>query len=109
MRLSPLDPLKFNLFHGIGAAHFGKAEYAEAAQWVEKCLREKPDAVWANRLLTAAYYHAGEIEEAKRAFAAFLVHFPKMTISRVLELTPVSSQQVHGKFAEAFMNLGLPE
>jgi hypothetical protein len=49
------------------------------------------------------------MEEAKRAFAAFLVHFPEMTISRVLELTPFSSQQVHGKFAEALRNLGLPE
>jgi adenylate cyclase len=109
MRLSPIDPFMFNLFHGMGAAHFGKAEYAEAARWVEKCLREKPDAVWANRLLTAAYYHAGNIEEAKRAFAAFLVHFPEMTTSKILELTPVSSQQVHEKFAEAFRALGLPE
>ena len=108
MRLSPVDPLIFNIFIGIGCAYFAKTEYDEAAGWIEKGLREEPDAVWANRALTASLYHAGRIDEAKITFATLLKKFPDLTISGLLECTP-GSDFSRGKFAEAFRALGLPE
>lgn len=108
MRLSPVDPLMFNIFIGIGCAYFEKTEYHEAARWVEKGLRERPDAVWANRALTASLFHAGRIDEAKITFTTFRKNFPDLTISGLLERTP-GSDFIRAKFAEAFRALGLPE
>lgn len=108
LRLSPVDPLTFNVLIGIGRAYFDKAEYDSAAVWIEKGLREKPDAIWANRPLTAAYFHAGRMDDARRAFAAFLDRFPEMTVSKILERTP-GSNATKRKLAEAFRSLGLPE
>ncbi|HEX2137059.1 MAG TPA: adenylate/guanylate cyclase domain-containing protein [Microvirga sp.] len=108
MRLSPVDPLMFNIYIGMGAAYLDKGEYDEAARWIEKGLREKPDAVWANRILAATYFHGGRIDEARRAFAALLEKFPDLTVSNLLERTP-GSDVMRAKFAEAFRALGLPE
>jgi adenylate cyclase len=107
MRLSPVDPLMFNTFVGIGCAYIDKTKYDEAAHWIEKGLREQPDAVWAYRPLTAALFHAGRIEEAKRTCTTLLRHFPNLTVSGLLESTP-GSDYMRGKYAEAFRALGLP-
>jgi len=107
MRLSPVDPLMFNIFIGIGCAYIDKAEYGEAAHWIDKGLREKPDAVWAYRPLTAALFHAGRIEEAKLTCTTLLRHFPNLTVSGLIESTP-GNDFMRGKYAEAFRALGLP-
>ena len=73
MRLSPVDPMTFNILLGIGAAHFEKGAYGEAARWIERSLQERPDAFWIYRILTASYFHAGQMDEAKRTFAVLLV------------------------------------
>jgi adenylate cyclase len=107
MRLSPVDPFMFNIFIGIGCAYIEKTEYDEAARWIEKGLREKPDAVWAYRSLAAALFHAGRLDEAKIATAMLLKHFPGMTVSQVVD-SASASDFIRGKFAEAFRALGLP-
>ena len=108
MRLSPVDPLTFNVFIGIGAAYFEKEEYDAAARWIEKGLREKPDALWAYRLLSASYFYAGRTDEACRTFAAFVETFPGLTVSSLLDRTP-GSDFIKAKFGAAFRALGLPE
>ncbi|MBZ6076764.1 tetratricopeptide repeat protein [Microvirga puerhi] len=79
MRLSPLGPMHFNAFVGIGGAHFGKGEYDDAARWIEQALREKPSATWAYRPLTTAYANAGRLEQAKQAAAKLLEAFSGLT------------------------------
>ena len=108
MRLSPVDPLMFNMFIGTGAAHFLRDDYVEAVDWIEKGLREKPDALWANRLLSASYFYAGRVDDAKQSLAAFCQAFPDMTVAKVLERTP-GSLSLKERFAAALKELGLPE
>ena len=88
MRLSPLDPMHFNALVGIGAAHFDKGHYDEAIKWIEGALHEKPDASWTYRMLTAAYAHAGRLEEANCAAARFLKAYPGMTVTRAVDAAP---------------------
>jgi adenylate cyclase len=107
MRLSPVDPLMFNTFIGIGCAYIDKTKYDEAAHWIEKGLREQPDAVWAYRPLTAALFYAGRIEEAKLTCTTLLRHFPDLTVTGLLESAP-GSDFMRAKYAEAFRALGLP-
>jgi adenylate cyclase len=108
LRLSPLDPLTFNIFIGIGVAHFHKDQFVEAAAWVEKALREKPDAYWANRILSASYFYADRLQDAERALSALRARFPEVTISYLVESTP-GSETFRVKLREAFRALGVPE
>ena len=108
MRLSPLDPMRFSALVGIGAAYFAKGQCDEAAQWIEKGLRERPDAVWSYRLLTAAYAEADRLEEAKQAAARYLEAYPDMTVSKAIEATPPSSP-LRGRIADGLRKAGLPE
>jgi adenylate cyclase len=108
MRLSPLDPMRFSALVGIGAAHFAKGQCEEAAQWIEKGLCERPDAVWCYRLLTAAYAEAGQLEQAKRAAARFLDAYPDMTVSKAIDATPPSSP-LRKRIAEGLRRAGLRE
>ena len=57
--------------------------------WIEKGLREKPDAVWAYRLLSASYFYAGRQDEARSTFTPFLHKYPGLTAS-FLDRTPGS-------------------
>jgi adenylate cyclase len=108
LRLSPLDPITFNVFVGIGAAYAYKGEYDRAIEWVKKGLRERPDAVWTYRLLTVTYYHAGRLDEARTASTKLVSAFPNLTISRLVESTPCDLIYRQG-LIEAFRALGLPE
>lgn len=108
MRLSPLDPMRFSALIGIGAAYFAKGQCDEAAQWIEKGLRERPDATWGYRLLTAAYAEADRLEEAKQAVARFLDAYPDMTVSKAVDAAPPSSP-LRGRIAEGLRKAGMPE
>jgi adenylate cyclase len=108
MRLSPLDPMRFNALAGIGAAHFRKGQYDEAARWFEQALRERPDALWTCRGLAAAYAHAGRLEEAKQTVARFLEAYPGMTVSKAIAAAP-NAAAVNERIAEGLRKAGLPE
>jgi adenylate cyclase len=107
IRLSPLDPMMFNIFAGIGAAHLDAENYAEAARWIERGLREQPDAIWLNRMLAVAYFHSGHVDAAKTALGVLLRSFPGLTIAGLVE-SAAFSDFLRGKFEEAFRELGLP-
>src|SRR5215204_2123467 len=107
IRLSPLDPLHYNAVFGIGAAHFAKGDYNEAAKWVEKALSEKPSAMWAYRLLATAYANAGRLEEARWAASKLRVAYPDVTIAKSFEAVP-SIWAMRG-YAEGLRLAGIPE
>ncbi len=108
MRLSPLDPMRFNALFGIGASYFDKDQYDEAIRWIEKALHEKPDAAWTYRLLTAAYAHAGRQEDARRSARKFVEAYPGMTISKAIETAPPTAPLI-ARIAEGLRQAGLPE
>lgn len=100
--------MRFNALVGIGAAHFDKGHYDEAIRWIEGGLHEKPDAFWTYRMLTAAYAHAGRLEEAKRAVARFLEAYPGMTVTRAVDAAPPSARW-RERLSEGLRRAGLPE
>ena len=108
MRLSPLDPMNFNVLFGIGGAHNVKREDEEAIPWLERGLEQKPDACWGYRALAASYAHTGRLEEAKRAVAILREAYPGLTISTVLAHTPVTGEHSR-RFSEGLRKAGLPE
>ena len=51
LRLSPIDPMNFNNYAGIGSAHEVAQEYDEAAAFYRRALQEQPNASWIYRNL----------------------------------------------------------
>jgi len=108
LRLSPIDPMNFNNYVGIGSAHEVAQEYDEAAAFYRRALEERPNAGWIYRNLADALSGAGRVEEAKQAFAEMMRHYPDLTVSKfkqAMVFTPV----VLNRMAENLRKLGLPD
>ncbi|WP_018261128.1 adenylate/guanylate cyclase domain-containing protein [Methylobacterium sp. WSM2598] len=107
LRLSPVDPMRFNVFFGFGSANFAKSDYNEAARWASKAIEEKPTAVWAYRLLTTSYANAGRLDDARSALGKFLEAYPGMTVAKAVEATP-GSADFRSRYAHGLLEAGLP-
>ena len=71
-RISPFDPLDFNVSFGFGACEIGRRHFLEAVAHVEAGLRAKPGLVWPNRLLAIAAALGGEPERRTARSLDFL-------------------------------------
>jgi adenylate cyclase len=108
LRLSPIDPMNFNNYVGIGSAHEISERYEEAAALFRRALVERPNAVWIYRALATSLSGAGRIEEAKQALVEVLRNYPDLTISKVRQAM-VFSDAALDRIAENFRRLGLPD
>jgi adenylate cyclase len=108
LRLSPYDPLNFNAFMGLGAAHFAAGRYADAVLWFERGLVEHPGATWVYRNLASAYALAGREADARTTIKRLLEDYPGITISKVLEAL-VFSPSTLDRLAKGLRLAGLQE
>ena len=108
LRLSPIDPMNFNNYVGIGSAHEVAQEYDEAASFYRRALEERPNAGWIYRNLASSLSGAGRIEEAKQAFAKMKRYYPDLTASKFKQAM-VFSPAVLNRMAENLRKLGLPD
>jgi adenylate cyclase len=108
LRLSPIDPMNFNNYAGIGSAHEVLQEYDEAAAFYRRALEERPNANWIYRNLASVLSGAGRVEEAKQAFAVLKRYYPDLTISKFKQAM-VFSPAVLDRMGENLRKLGLPE
>jgi class 3 adenylate cyclase len=106
--LSPIDPMNFNNYVGIGSAHEVAEEYDEAAAFYRRALEERPHANWIYRNLASSWSGAGRDEEAKRAFAELMRCYPDLTISKFKQAM-VFSPAVLNRMGENLRKLGLPD
>jgi adenylate cyclase len=108
LRLSPIDPMNFNNYVGIGSAHEVAQEYDQAASFYRRALEERPNASWIYRNLASVLSGAGRVEEAKQAFAMMMRYYPDLTISKFKQAM-VFSPAVLDRMGENLGKLGLPE
>jgi adenylate cyclase len=108
MRLSPIDPMNFNNYAGIGSAHEVAQEYDKAAAFYRRALEERPNANWIYRNLASSLSAAGRIDEANKAFAEMMRSYPDLTVSRFKQAM-VFSPTALNRMAESLQKLGLPE
>ena len=108
LRLSPIDPMNFNNYVGIGSAHEVAQEYDEAAAFYRRALEERPNASWIYRNLASVLSGAGRFEEAKRVFAELMRYYPDLTISKFKQAM-VFSPAVLDRMTENLRKLGLPD
>jgi adenylate cyclase len=108
LRLSPLDPMNFNNYVGIGAAYNVMQAYDQAAALYRRALEERPNAKWIYRDLAGSLSGAGRLEEAQRAYAELMCSYPDLTIAK-FKRAMVFSDAVLDRMAENLRRLGLPE
>jgi adenylate cyclase len=108
LRLSPIDPMNFNNYVGIGSAHEVAQEYDEAAVFYRRALEERPNAGWIYRNLASSLSGAGRIAEAKQAFAEVMLRYPDLTVSKFRQAMVVSPATMN-RMAESLRKLGLPD
>jgi adenylate cyclase len=107
LRLSPIDPMNFNNYVGIGSAHEVAQEYDKAAAFYRRALQERPNADWIYRNLASSLSGAGRVEEAKQAFAVMIRGYPDLTVSKFKQAM-VFSNAALDRMAENLGKLGLP-
>jgi len=110
MRLSPFDPLKYNMETVMAHAHFIAGRYDEAAASAERAVRQQPaEYVSAVRILAASSAFAGRQSEAEKAAARLRQLDPTFRICDLKDRTPFSRPQDLARYAEALRKAGLPE
>ena len=109
MRLSPLDPLMFQMHAAIAYAHFLAGRDDEALPWVEKALREKPNHSLTNRIAATTYAMAGRQQEAQEAGARLLKIDPSFRVSRLRDDVPFRRPEHLTRLSEGLRKAGLPE
>ncbi len=108
LRLSPIDPMNFNNYVGIGSAHEVAQEYDKAAAFYRRALEERPNASWIYRNLAPVLSEAGRADEAKQAFAVLMLTYPDLTVSKFKQAM-VFSPAILNRMAENLRKLGLPD
>ncbi|TFF18376.1 hypothetical protein E3C22_21640 [Jiella endophytica] len=109
LRLSPLDPLAFNSFIGIGLAHFSSGWSVEAARWTRRALAEKSGMSWPYRDLAAFLGNAGQIVPAREALAVFLESRPGASLSIVRDALTFMNRGLLDRYCAGLAAAGLAE
>jgi TolB-like protein/class 3 adenylate cyclase/Tfp pilus assembly protein PilF len=110
MRLSPLDPALYGMQNATGRAHYCAGNYAEAASWAERALRELPNSVDAIGIVAASKAMLGQMEEAQRAMARLRALAPDRRISVLRNVqAPFRRREDAMAMIEGLRMAGLPE
>ncbi|HXQ09707.1 MAG TPA: TIR domain-containing protein [Caulobacteraceae bacterium] len=108
LRLSPLDPMNFNNWVGIGSAHEIQGDLDQAIAFYRRGLSERPHAEWLYRHLASALAGAGRMDEAREAYARMLRVYPDMTATKFRDAM-VFSPATRDRMVENLKTLGLPD
>lgn len=107
LRLSPLDPMNFNNYVGLAAAHQVAGDDAAAADCFARALQERPSALWIHRSMAPSLLAAGREGEARASFAVLMAAYPNLTVRKFKEAM-VFSPRVLDRVGELLAALGMP-
>ena len=107
IRLSPLDPINFNNYVGLGAAYLVIGDYSNGADYFAHGLRERPNANWIRRPLATCLSGAGRMDEAQAVADELMRNQPDFTIARYVESMPFPSR-INKDIIAHLGRLGLP-
>jgi adenylate cyclase len=106
IRASPVDPLLYRLFTGMGTALIELGRFDEAIVAGKKALRQNATYAPAYRCLAVAFAHLGRNAEAREAAARALEVDPAFTISAAVARGAMSNAKL---LIEGLRKAGLPE
>ena len=107
LRLSPLDPMNFNIYVGMGSAKEIAQNFDEAVADYRRALEERPHAAWIYRNLASSLSGAGRMEEAQQAYVKLMQSYPDLTGAKV-RAAMVFSEAMLDRMIANLTKLGLP-
>lgn len=108
LRLSPLDPMNFNVLAGMGSAFEVAEDYDKAVVHYRRALQDRPNAYWINRHLASALVGAGDTDGARTAYAKLIERYPGLTADKV-RAAMLYTEPTMEKMVARLKELGLPE
>ena len=110
LRLSPFDPLGYNVTGGLAVAHLGARRFEEAIEWADRALHDQPRFTVAVRAKVVANAHLGRIDEARIELGRMLALYPGLTIAtwRAFATTAFAPELVE-LYVTGLRLAGLPE
>ena len=108
LRLSPLDPMNFNNYVGMGSAHEVAGRYGEAIAMYRRAVQERPHAYWILRNLVSALAGAGHMEEAAAEFERLMAAYPDLTVTKFRNAMVFSSATID-RMCGSLRKVGLPD
>ena len=108
LRLSPVDPMNFNNYVGLGSSFQVEGRDDEAAEMFLRALDERPNAHWIHRNLAPALLSAGRDQEARRSYDALVAAYPSSTVADFKEVM-VFPPHVLDRIGNLLVQLGVPE
>ena len=106
IRVSPVDPLQYNMLTGMGYAFIELGRFDEAIVAGKKGQRQNPSYSGAYRCLASAFAHLGREAEAREAAACLLEVDPAFTISSWIARGGQSNAKL---LIEGLRKAGLPK
>ena len=106
IRLSPLDPMLYSRFAGMGIALLKLNRFEEAVAAANRAIRQNQTFSTTYRCLAAGLAHLGREDEAKHAVARLLELEPNF---RVSEWVARAGKWQSSQFIEGLRKAGLPE
>lgn len=108
LRLSPLDPMNFNNYVGMGSANDVAGRYDEAIALYRRALQERPHADWILRNVVSALVGAGRMDEAAVEFKRLMTAYPDLTVTKFRKAM-VFSPATMDRMCASLRKVGLPE
>jgi TolB-like protein/Tfp pilus assembly protein PilF len=109
MRLSPKDPWMWYAFSCLAQAQFAAERYAEAVDWGQRCVRQKPDYLLAHRMLAASLGQLGRTDEAQSALQEALRLGPEFSLSFAKGFHPAADPDFLDRYFDGLRKAGLKE
>jgi adenylate cyclase len=110
MRLSPLDPRRWNFYGGLALAHLVAGRHEETTEWADRALREQRRATAVLGFKAVACGHLGRVEEGRECVRRLRELRPGFTLAGAkTSLGIFVSPEVLPIFLEGYRKAGLPE
>jgi TolB-like protein len=109
MRLSPVDPLMYNMLAALAFADLFLGRHREAAEKSERILREQPEYWPATRICAVSNGLLGELGKARAAMERLRTAYPQLRISNLNEQSPLVPADYRALWAEGMRAAGLPK
>jgi TolB-like protein len=108
LRLSPRDPIQYEVLHGTGLALIQLDRAAEAVTFARRAVQQNPTIAACWRTLSAALSQAGYIKEARDALRRMLVLDPDCTVQTMARRVGYS-EKTGAKIFDGWRKAGMPE
>ena len=108
LRLSPLDPMNFNNYVGLGSARQVAGDDDAAANHFLRALQERPNALWIHRNLAPALLGAGRIDEAQASRNILHAAYPSLSLRQFNDAMVFSAATLR-RISTQLSALGIPD